>query len=50
MNHVTKDIDYPIMEVTISPHFALNYNVIERTSGEYPVFYAIFRKSQETVH
>ena len=30
MNRVTKEIDYPIMGMTISLHSALNYNVIFR--------------------
>jgi hypothetical protein len=34
MNHVIKDIDYHLMEMIISLHFALNYNLIERTSEE----------------
>ena len=30
MNRVIKEIDYPIMGMTISLHSALNYNVIFR--------------------
>ena len=30
MNRVTKEIDYHVMETTISLHSALNYNVIEQ--------------------
>ena len=37
MNRVTKDTDYHVMEMTIYPHFALNYNVLEHTLGEYHV-------------
>ena len=34
MNHVIKEIDYHIMEMTTSLHSALNYDIIERTSEE----------------
>ena len=34
MNRVTKEIDYPIMEMTISLHSALNCNVIEQIRKE----------------
>ena len=34
MNHVTKEIDYPVMAMTISLHSALNYNVIEQIRKE----------------
>lgn len=36
MNRVTREIDYRVTEMTISLHFALNCNVIEHTSGEWP--------------
>ena len=32
MNPATKDIDYPVMAMTISQHSASNYNVIEHDS------------------
>ena len=34
MNRVTKEIDNPIMEMTISLHSALNCNVIEQIRKE----------------
>ena len=34
MNRVIKEIDYPIMGMTISLHSALNYNVIEQIRKE----------------
>ena len=34
MNRVIKEIDYPVMAMTISLHSALNYNVIEQIRKE----------------
>lgn len=47
MNRVIKEIDYPIMGMTISLHSALNYNVIESTSEKNPFYFPQGLKSKK---